>query len=205
MVETRSSESIRLSRPLPWGAILGLQFSVVRLPIFRKFKNIIVRYPAVISGIFIYSYYIFTSIEWYTNWKMNQIETFGWVSQFDALLWMWLLSYAFVKVLNLRERLHAEEQRRLIQNNQLREKESQLRTLQTINLTLKDMINNPLAIIHEYLRRIDVRWGFDQETAEDIRTVRQAAERIHNVVQQLDSVKEYRTVQQSYGSLLEIQ
>lgn len=80
----------------------------------------------------------------------------------------------------------------------------QLRTLRGINLTMKDIINNPLAVIHAYLRRVEARWAHDQETADDIKSLRGAAERIHGVAEQFGNVKDYRAVNQSYGTVVDI-
>lgn len=201
---SRRTAAIRISTPFLWIAAAGFRYISGTFPIVQKVKGLIIRYPAVISGIFIYSYYFFTSIEWYRRWKMDQVETFGFVSQFDALLWMWLLSYVFVKVLHLRGRLHAEEEKQLIQKCELERKEIQLRTLREVNFTLKDLINNPLAIIMAYLRRIRLRRSHDEETISDIETVHQAAEHIRHVTERIDNVNEYRLVEKPYGNLVEI-
>ena len=204
MYTRRRSDAIRIETPVLWSVHPGAGFRELSMGLLRKVKQVIICYPAVISGIFIYSYYMFTSIEWYRNWKLHQVEASGWFSQFDALVWMWLLSFAFVKVLQLREQLHVQERKQLAQKSQLREKEIQLRTLRTINLTLKDLINNPLAIIYAYLRRVEIRHAEVEETSSDVKIVREAAERIHNVVRELDKVKEFKVTEQSYGNLVEI-
>ncbi|HEY4644392.1 MAG TPA: hypothetical protein VIH68_06710 [Bacteroidota bacterium] len=198
------SDAVRIATLVLPGVHPGAGFIQLKMRLLRKVKQVIICYPAVISGVFIYTYYMFTSIEWYRNWKMHQVEVSGWFSQFDALVWMWLLSFAFVKVLQLREQLHVQERKQLAQKNQLREKETGLRTLRTINLTLKDLINNPLAIIYAYLRRVESRHAEVEETSSDVKIVREAAERIHNVVRELDKVKEFKVTERSFGNLVEI-
>ncbi len=121
------------------------------LNIFGKIKATIqdfaTRYPAMLSGVIIYSYLLF-SIVHYLIRSRTLIPTFTDILEtFDALPFMWLLSVAMVKILDFRARLHESETQRILVQKEIELKQTQLTTLHEVVKSMQHHINNPLAII----------------------------------------------------------
>ncbi|RPI06756.1 MAG: hypothetical protein EHM64_01925 [Ignavibacteriae bacterium] len=119
--------------------------------IFHKTKKYFIKYPAVLSGIFIYSYLAICIVEY-----LIKIKTLGNNSysvgekifeSFDAFPFMWLLSVALVKVIDIRTKLHESEHQRLVAEREMHVKETQLKTVHEVTRGIQHHINNPLSII----------------------------------------------------------
>jgi signal transduction histidine kinase len=105
------------------------------------------RYPAVFSGIIIYSYLLYTIIHYLLRAKTANPTFYDMLDTFDALPFMWFLSVALVKIIDVRARLHDSETQRLLAEKQFEIKRTQLTTLHEVVKSLQHHINNPLAII----------------------------------------------------------
>jgi hypothetical protein len=147
-------------------------------------KEFATRYPAIMSGLIIYSYLLFTIVHYLLKTK-SLIPTFYDVfDTFDALPFMWLLSLALVKIIDVRGRLHKSETDRMLAQKLIDMKETQLNTLHEVVKSLQHHINNPLAIIAltasnarrqakdnpDLLRQID---AIDDSTQRIVRSMRE--------------------------------
>ncbi len=112
-----------------------------------NFKNLATRYPAVLSGLIIYAYLLF-SIVHYLIRSRTLIPTFTDILEtFDALPFMWLLSVALVKIIEVRAKLHESETQRILAHKEVELRQTQLKTLHEVVKSMQHHINNPLAII----------------------------------------------------------
>ena len=116
---------------------------------------------------------------------------------------MWLLAYTFVRLLNLRERAHAQEKKTLKQERQLEIQQTQIQTLQEVTFTLMDRINNPVAIIVMYVRRLLKKIRRHSEIRKDLEAIRQAAKRISRTLEEIAATEEYKVLELSYGRILD--
>lgn len=88
-----------------------------------------VPHPAVLSTYLIYFYYFFllyyffVTLDFYKNSKAEDLSSREFLMHFDAMLWMWLLAFAFVKILSYRDRTHLHVKLLLIQEHQARKAE----------------------------------------------------------------------------------
>lgn len=110
-------------------------------------KEFATKYPAIMSGLIIYSYLLFSIVHYLVKTK-SLIPTFYDVfDTFDALPFMWLLSVALVKIIDVRGQLYKSETERMLVQKQIELKQTQLTTLHEVVKSLQHHINNPLAII----------------------------------------------------------
>ncbi len=115
--------------------------------IIEPIKQMATRYPALLSGLIIYSYLLFSIVHYLLRTK-SLIPTFYDVfDTFDALPFMWLLSVALVKIIDVRGQLYRSESDRMSAQKQIELKQTQLNTLHEVVKSLQHHINNPLAII----------------------------------------------------------
>jgi len=119
--------------------------------IYKEMKNFCIKYPAVLSGLFIYSYLLFCIIHYFIRVKYITIHTSLFIENiidsFDAFPFMWLLAVALVKVIDIRTKLHESEEQRLIAEREMQLQQTQLKTLHEVTRGIQHHINNPLSII----------------------------------------------------------
>ncbi len=119
--------------------------------IYEFTKRYFVKYPAVLSGLFIYSYLLYCMIHFIVKVKYltihNPFFLENVIDSFDAFPFMWLLSLALVKVIDVRTKLHESEQQRLMAEREMHLQQSQLKTLHEVTRGIQHHINNPLSII----------------------------------------------------------
>lgn len=106
------------------------------------------------SAYLIYTYYFFVTLDFYKSFKAAHLARSEFLMHFDALLWMWLLAFAFVKLLAYREKSHLHEKLLIIQEQQAREADWRCEQYQNLTTTLKTEVNEPIAIASGYLRLI---------------------------------------------------
>jgi signal transduction histidine kinase len=117
---------------------------------YEKGKKFFVKYPAILSGFFIYSYLLFCIIRFFSKMKYITIHTSIFdniISSFDAFPFMWLLSVALVKVIEVRTKLHESEEQRLVTEREMQLQQTKLKTLHEVTRGIQHHINNPLSII----------------------------------------------------------
>ena len=119
--------------------------------IYEFTKKYFVKYPAVLSGFIIYSYLLYCMIHFIIKVKYltihNPFFLENVIDSFDAFPFMWLLSLALVKVIDVRTKLHESEQQRLMAEREMHLQQSQLKTLHEVTRGIQHHINNPLSII----------------------------------------------------------
>ena len=119
--------------------------------IYEFTKKYFVKYPAVLSGFIIYSYLLYCMIHFIIKVKYltihNPFFLENVIDSFDAFPFMWLLSLALVKVIDVRTKLHESEQQRLLAEREMHLQQSQLKTLHEVTRGIQHHINNPLSII----------------------------------------------------------
>jgi signal transduction histidine kinase len=166
-------------------------------------RDFVLRYPAILASYFIYSYYFISTMEFYIKFKHRHFGTTEALKHFDTLLWMWVLAYALVKVIELRERLHKREKEILEHEYNIQLKETQIQTLHEVIMTLKHEINNPLAIILGYARLLKKN-TVDPESVKKIDEIEIASQRINHALKEFSAAKVYEVSESPVGNLVEL-
>ncbi len=166
-------------------------------------RDFVLRYPAILASYFIYSYYFISTMDFYIKFKHRHLGAKETFQHFDTLLWMWVLAYAMVKVIDLRERLHGREKAYLEQQHQMDLKETQIQTLHEVIMTLKHEINNPLAIILGYTRLLKKQVP-DPETLKKIEEIEFASQRINHALKEFSAAQVYEVAKSPVGNLVEL-
>ena len=169
--------------------------------LFTFIKEFVTRYPAVLASYFIYGYYFISTLDFYIAFKKKHLGASETLSHFDTLLWMWVLAWALVRVIELREELSTKEKESLTHQHTIQLKETQLRTLNEVVTTLKHQINNPLAIIFGYVR-LAQRKSTDPEVTKKLGEIEVAAQRINSSIKEFSLVRVYQTTSSAVGNLV---
>lgn len=169
--------------------------------LFSFTREFITRYPAVLASYFIYSYYFISTLDFYVAFKKKHLGASETLSHFDTLLWMWALAWAFVRVIELREELTTKEKENLVHQHTIQLKETQLKTLNEVVMTLKHRINNPLAIILGYVRLAQKK-SVDPDITKKLREIEAAAQRINASIKEFSLVRVYQTMSSPVGDLV---
>jgi len=169
--------------------------------LFRVIKEFCIKYPAVLSGYIIYSYFFISSMEFYRNFKAHSFKGgLDMLSSFDGLLWMWLLAYALVKVIEFRTKA-VEAQKKHLEQQELELEQTQLNTMHKVIRGLQHDINNPLTIILAYLRRAEKAADNNPEIIKNLDEVKEGAERIAKALRDYTEAKGVQTVKSPVGEL----
>lgn len=171
--------------------------------IFKPVSDFVLRYPAILASYFIYGYYFISTMDFYVKFKNRHFGATDALKHFDTLLWMWLLAYALVKVIELRERLHLKEKEMIEQQHDIELKETQIQTLHEVIMTLKHEINNPLAIILGYTRLLRKQVK-DTEANKKIDEIENASQRINHALKEFSAAQVYEVTESPVGNLVEL-
>ena len=170
--------------------------------LFEKIKEYFVQYPAVLSGYIIYSYFFITTMSFYKEIKkasmMNKLEVF---MEFDALIWMWLLAAALVKIITYRSKVLEQERIRINQQKELEMHQTQLNTMKEVIRTLQHEINNPLAIIMGFLNQAEKEAENLPEILNDLKEIKTGAYRIKKTLIDFSNANAYQTVDSPVGQM----
>ncbi len=177
------------------------RFAVPMKKIYIYTKDFVTRYPAVLASYFIYGYYFISTLDFYVAFKKKHLGTSETLSHFDTLLWMWLLAWALVRVIELREKLSTKEKENLAHQHTIQLKETQLKTLNEVVTTLKHRINNPLAIILGYVR-LAKKKSTDDDISKKLSEIEIAAQRINTTMKEFSLVRVYQTMDSPVGDLV---
>ncbi|MBI3112313.1 MAG: hypothetical protein HYZ01_12170 [Ignavibacteriales bacterium] len=159
-------------------------------------KDFFIKHPAVLSGYIIYAYLFISTMEFYRDFKERHFTHFlDFYKSFDALIWMWLLAFALVKVIEYRTKV-SEKQK------QLSIKEAELQTVHGMLRTLQHEINNPLAIVFLYLHQAERSAKDSPKLAETLTEIRKGAERIARTLRDFSNAQGFETVQTSAGQMI---
>ena len=124
------------------------------------------------------------------------------LSHFDTLLWMWILAWALVRVIDLREKLNHKEKENLAHQHTIQLKETQLQTLNEVVTTLKHRINNPLAIVLGYARLAKKKTN-DRDITKKLDEIEIAAQRINTTLKEFSLMRVYQTMDSAVGNLVD--
>jgi len=171
--------------------------------LFVVVRDFVLRYPAILASYFIYGYYFISTMDFYIKFKNKHFGASDALKHFDTLLWMWVLAYALVKVIELRERLHRKEREMLEKQHDLELKETQIQTLHEVIMTLKHEINNPLAIILGYTRLLK-KHVTDQELLKKVGEIETASHRINHALKEFSAAQVYEVSESPVGNLIEL-
>ena len=164
-------------------------------------QEFVMRYPAVLAAYFIYGYYFISTLDFYIAFKKKHLDASETLAHFDTLLWMWGLAWAFVRIIELRERLSTKEKESLNHQHTIQLKETQLRTLNEVVTTLKHQINNPLAIILGYVR-LARKKKIDPDIMKKLGEIEIAAQRINTTMKAFSLLRVYQTTTSAVGELV---
>lgn len=170
---------------------------------YKSARDFVLRYPAILASYFIYSYYFISTMDFYIKFKHRSFGTTEALQHFDTLLWMWVLSYALVKVIELRDMLHTREKVLLEHTYDIQLKETQIQTLHEVIMTLKHEINNPLAIILGYTRLLKKNIT-DAETLKKIDEIELASQRINHALKEFSAAQVYEVTESPVGNLIDL-
>ena len=170
--------------------------------LFEPLVNFFARYPAVLSGYIIYLYFFLATLDFYRDVKEKAPHHIvDYFQNFDALIWMWLLAWALVKVIEFRSRIQAHEKKELEHRREMELRQTQLNTMQEVVRALQHDINNPLTIILAYLRRAEKAASGSPEVIKNLDEVRAGAERIAKSLADFSRAKAYTTIPSPVGPL----
>lgn len=159
------------------------------------------RYPAILSAYFIYGYYFISTMNFYIRFKQKHFGAGEVLSHFDTIIWMWILAWMLVRIIELRERIHTKEKENLQHQQMIQTKETQLKTLHEVVMTMKHQINNPLAIILGYVRLAQKK-NADPDIKKKLDEIEIAAQRINGVVRDFTLTREYEVTTSPVGNLV---
>jgi signal transduction histidine kinase len=169
----------------------------------NSIRDFILRYPAILASYFIYGYYFITTMDFYIKFKHRHFAASDALQHFDTLLWMWVLAYGLVKVIELREKLHKREKEILEHEYNIQLKETQIQTLHEVIMTLKHEINNPLAIILGYARLLK-KQVVEPEAVKKIEEIEHASKRINHALKEFSAAQVYEVIDTPAGNLVEL-
>jgi len=181
------------------GVTLRLAAPMKKLSIYTR--DFVTRYPAVLASYFIYGYYFISTLDFYVAFKKKHLGTSETFSHFDTLLWMWVLAWTLVRVIELREKLTIKEKENLAHQHTIQLKETQLKTLNEVVTTLKHRINNPLAIILGYVR-LAKKKSTNDGISKKLFEIEIAAQRINTTLKEFSLLRVYQTTDSPAGNLI---
>ena len=165
-------------------------------------RDFVTRYPAVLASYFIYGYYFISTLDFYVAFKKKHLGASETLSHFDTLLWMWVLAWALVRVIDLKEKLNYKEKENLAHQHTIQLKETQLQTLNEVVTTLKHLINNPLAIVLGYARLAKKKTN-DRDITKKLDEIEVAAQRINTTLKEFSLLRIHQTVDSAVGNLVD--
>ncbi len=161
--------------------------------LFHTIKDLPAKYPAIISGYIIYLYLFIAMIRFFIVAKTTTLDFYDVIEMFDALPFMWLLAMMLVKVIQIRTKLHESETQRIVNEQKLQIKETQIDTMQEVVMGLQHQINNPLAIIMLTIHKIKRSLSQSTESVVDINMIEGELKRIKQVMKDFSETQYYET------------
>jgi signal transduction histidine kinase len=167
----------------------------------KPLRDFFIKHPAVLSGYIIYAYFFVTTMDFYRDLKLSHFKAFNIVERFDALIWMWLLAVALVKVIEYRNRINQREKLDLEHVRELEVKKTQLSTAHEMIRSLQHQINNPLTIILLHIQRALRDAESRSEAVENLTRVKEGAERIAATLREFSNAKGIESVESPVGRM----
>lgn len=159
--------------------------------LFRSVRELPTKYPAVISAYIIYSYLFFVMIRFFIVAKRQDVDYYDVIEVFDALPFMWLLAMTLVKVIHIKTKLHESETQRIVKEQELQLKETQIGTMREVVLGMQHHINNPMAIIMLTIHKIKRTATLPQEINDHINSIEFESKRITKVLKEFSETHDY--------------
>jgi signal transduction histidine kinase len=163
--------------------------------IYEGAKIFCIKYPAVLSGLFIYSYLLFCIVHYFikaryiTVYNSSFLENI--LDSFDAFPFMWLLSVVLVKIIEVRTKLHQSEEQRIIAEQELQLQQTQLKTLHEVTRGIQHHINNPLSIIMLSLGSAHKAAAGNPKIMRHLTTIEEEVNRIISALSDFSKVRTY--------------
>ncbi len=159
--------------------------------LLRSIKELPTKYPAVISGYIIYMYLFSVMIRLFVVARHSTVKLWDVVELFNALPFMWLLAMTWVKVLQMRTKLHESETQRIMKEQELQTKETQISTMQEVVLGLQHHVNNPLAIITLTLGRVRRSVLLSEDLIVHLNSIEKESKRITQALKDFSETRTY--------------
>ncbi len=149
------------------------------------------KYPAVLSGYVIYGYLFVAIMRLFLKVKYGDATLSDAYDIFSALPFMWFLAVAMVKIIEVRTKLHHSQTQLILDQEQLRRKETQLYTMKEVVRGLQHRVNNPLAIITLYLSRLRRKVADNVDALDGIEQINLATKKISSALAEFSVAEHY--------------
>ena len=151
-------------------------------PVLRFFE----KHTIVAGALFVYGYYLLLTLDLFNH----QEEKRGLMSlflQFDSLLLIWGVIFAFVQLQKFRKQREDGEQQQRTLLHRFQEQQLQLASLDDISDMLNDRINNPLSVISLSAGSLRGRTNRDSDLADELDRIESALKRVQEVMMGIQS------------------
>ena len=169
----------------------------------QSIKELPAKYPAVISGYIIYLYLFIVMIRFFVVARAKTVTFYDVIEMFDALPFMWMLAMMLVKVINMRTKLYESETQRIVKEQELQIKETQINTMRQVVMGLQHQINNPLAVIMLLVHKAKRTVSSSHEAITQINSIEDESKRIAQALKDFSETQMYEVEQinKSIGSM----
>jgi hypothetical protein len=150
-------------------------------------------YPAVLSGYVIYGYLFVSIMHFYLRAKMFSLTFYDIFTIFSALPFMWFLSVALVKIIEVKTKLYESERQRILAQKELDIQQTQLQTMQETVRGLQHYINNPLTVIVLSMEAARKAAFENKEVVQSLAMAKKSVDQIQYALSGISSSKNYRT------------
>jgi signal transduction histidine kinase len=132
-------------------------------------------------------------MQFYIRAKAGPLQFYDIFAIFSALPFMWFLSVALVKVIEIRTKLQESENQRIIALNELELHQAQLETMQETVRALQHHINNPLTVIKLSMELARKASHENVDIDKSLTLAEKSVNRIQNALIGFSSAKKYQS------------
>jgi signal transduction histidine kinase len=161
--------------------------------LIKMAKDFFSQYPAVLSGYVIYAYLFISIMHFYLKAKTIPLDFYDIFTIFSALPFMWFLSVALVKIIDVKTKLYDSERHRILTEKELEIQQTQLQTMQETVRGLQHHINNPLAVIMLSMEAARKAAPENKEVILPITMAEQSIDRIQVALSGFATAQQYKT------------
>jgi len=154
--------------------------------IWQKIKELFDKYPVIFAAVFIYLYYLLTSVNFFSHAKERQ-SFLDYVMDWDSLIFLWIAAAALLQVQRLRKSQAAAEDSRRTMERVLDKQQMYSSLVNDITSMLQDSVNNPLALISVTTQEMRRRFETDPEIMRWLDRIDGAMQRIHHTIRDLQA------------------
>jgi signal transduction histidine kinase len=156
-------------------------------------NNYFSRYPAVLSGYVIYAYLFISIMHFYVRARMFSLGFYEIFTIFSALPFMWFLSVALVKIIEVRTRLDESERQRILAEKELEIHQAQLLAMQETVRGMQHYINDPLSVISLSMDAARKAVPENKEVTLPLTMAEQSIDRIQVALSGFSTARQYKT------------